>query len=452
MSCPRIPETDFAAFAADRRAPEFAALREHYPRCRDCGGEVARWSRLLGSLREEEGDVSEHPSAERLLAYQSDPDALTPSERAVLEAHVAACAPCRSELRVLAGFDFGALGAPPAREAHGSWLSGLGERLFGRPLTPALAFVALVAIAVPALLLGWWARASREQALPPAARMEPSVPAPQPGMPVLPIPAPQPAEVARVDEPRPPTPPTPTTPAPVRAAPAPPALPSAPQPAPPAEPEASAPVRIAASLPSDPPRYRPDVELAGGSLETLRVASLVRGGKHPLPAIHALAPEHVGATGEAAPTVYWHLSAPSDVPVEIAVFSEEDESVPLLDVSLEPPVAAGLHAFRFSDHALRLAPGRNYYWFVALVPDRAKREDDAVAGAALRHTPLAEPLRARLEASPPAERAHVLAGAGYWFDAFDTFTAWLDAEPGAANLRAQRAALLEQVGLGALTP
>jgi hypothetical protein len=53
--------------------------------------------------------VSEHPSPERLLAYQSAPDSLPAAERAALDAHVAGCAPCRSELRVLAGFDFAAL-------------------------------------------------------------------------------------------------------------------------------------------------------------------------------------------------------------------------------------------------------------------------------------------------------------------------------------------------------
>lgn len=31
--------------------------------------------------------------------------------------------------------------------------------------------------------------------------------------------------------------------------------------------------------------------------------------------------------------------------------------MPLLDVWIEPPVAAGLHAFRFADHGLRLAAG-----------------------------------------------------------------------------------------------
>jgi len=446
VSCPRTPETDFAAFAADRHAPQFAALRDHYPRCRDCADEVARWSRMLGALREEEARVSEHPSPERLLAFQSTPADLAPSERAALEAHLASCAPCRGELRVMADFDFAALGAPASpRPGRVGWLSTLGERLFGRPLQPALALLSLLAVALPIGLLAWWlaARPEGESRVPPVARVaEAPAPTPErvaPG----PEPEPRPAPVAVANEPTParefPPPAVPEEPAP-----------TAPAPVPIAPTEPAAPLKIAALLPAELPRYRPDASLAGGSLEPVRVASLVRSGEKPLPALDAFAPEHVGATAEASPVVYWHLSAPSEVPVEIAVFSEDAEGTPLADVWLEPPVAAGVHAFRFAEHGLELEPGRTYFWFAALVPDRANREHDAVAGAALRRTPLSAEVRARLDATPPAERAHVLADAGYWFDAFTTYATWLAAEPGAANLRAARAALLEQVGLGAL--
>ena len=52
-------------------------------------------------------------------------------------------------------------------------------------------------------------------------------------------------------------------------------------------------------------------------------------------------------------------------------------------------------------------------------------------------------------AGPPAapERAHQLAAAGYWYDAFSQLSAWLAAEPDARNLRAARDALLVQAGL-----
>ena len=47
-------------------------------------------------------------------------------------------------------------------------------------------------------------------------------------------------------------------------------------------------------------------------------------------------------------------------------------------------------------------------------------------------------------------RAHLLAEAGYWYDAIDQLSGWISADPGSGVLRRHRAALLEQVGLSAL--
>ncbi len=475
LSCPRVRDTDFAAFAADRTASEWAPLRAHYPRCADCAREVAHWSRLASLLRSEEGDMGAHPSEQQLLAYQSKPGALAPGERAFLEAHLAGCAPCRSELRVLAGFDFAALapaasapvqGAAQTRapgERRTGVLDTLGERLFGLASRPAWALAAVLLVVVPAAVLGWWIgrRAAPAADAPPVARIEAPDTSRLPPAPSVPEERPAPVAVAQ-DEPARGAPnvvepaPTPDTAvdqgAPevaLRTGPPEPTAPERSEP-PPAPPE-SVPLRIAALLPSELPRYVPDAALAGGSLEEVRVEPIVRGGvAGALPVLRALAPPHVGATAAPAPVLYWHLSAASPVPIEIAIFSEDDEAVSLLDLRLEPPVAAGLHVFRFSEHALRMAPGVTWHWSVALVPDRDKREEDVLAGAAVRHTPLGAELRSELDAAPRAERAHRLAAAGYWFDAFTTLSAWSEAEPLAANLRAQRAALLEQVALGEL--
>lgn len=478
LSCPRTRETDFAAFASDRSAPEWASLRSHYPRCPECAEEVARWSRLDVLLRSEGAGMAAHPSEHQLLAYQAEPAALEPEARTALEAHLAACAPCRSELRVLAGFDFAALESGAASGARGAAeaseerrtgvLEGLGERIFGLASRPVWAVAVLLLVVIPVALFGWWIVRSADptaEAPPSVARSE--IPEPRRPETVPDAPAAVPDAVATPDavasaqddpaaersemlEPasRPDATAQPdasavaeqnVTPAPEQSDPA----PVAPEPA-------LEPVQIAALLPAELPRYVPDAELAGGSLEVVRVEPVVRAGSAGLPRLRALAPPHTGASADPAPELYWHLSAPSPVPVEIAIFSADDEAVPLLDLWLEPPVAAGLHEFRFSDHALRMTPGVTWYWFVALVPDREKREDDVLAGAAVRHVPLSAELASALAAAPRAERAHRLAAAGYWFDAFATFSAWSDAEPQAANLRAQRAALLEQVELGDL--
>ena len=73
-----------------------------------------------------------------------------------------------------------------------------------------------------------------------------------------------------------------------------------------------------------------------------------------------------------------------------------------------------------------------------------------VVGAALRFAPASAALERQLGAQPAALRAHVLAEAGYWYDAFDTLSRWIVREPEAPRLRAHRAALLEQVELAPL--
>jgi hypothetical protein len=200
-------------------------------------------------------------------------------------------------------------------------------------------------------------------------------------------------------------------------------------------------------VPAEAPVYRPDPDLAGGSLASERSAPVIRAGvATSLPEIRALAPEHVGATISAAPTLYWFLSGPSAVPVEITL-AEDGAAGPLLELRLEPPIGAGLHALRLERRGARLEPGATYRWSVALVPDPAHRDADLVSGAAVRRAVAADALTEQLAAAAPAHHAHVLAAAGCWYDAFDTLTRWIQAEPAAERLREHRAALLEQVGL-----
>jgi len=207
------------------------------------------------------------------------------------------------------------------------------------------------------------------------------------------------------------------------------------------------PLLISTLVPAEAPVYHPDPDLAGDSLGNQRSAPVIRAGvASSLPEIRALGPEHVGATTSAAPTLYWFLSGASSVPVEITLTSE-GAAERLLDLRLEPPVGAGLHALRLERRGAGLDPGATHRWFVALVPDPANRDADLVSSAAVRRAAADDALTEQLAAAAPAERAHVLAAAGYWYDAFDTLTRWIQTEPAAERLREHRAALLEQVGL-----
>ena len=94
---------------------------------------------------------------------------------------------------------------------------------------------------------------------------------------------------------------------------------------------------------------------------------------------------------------------------------------------------------------MRLDPDVVHRWYVSVVVDPDRRSRDVVSGGAIRR--VAAP---QLEGVAEAERAHAYAGAGLWYDAFDQLSRWIAREPEAASLRRNRAALLEQVGLGEL--
>jgi hypothetical protein len=151
MSCQRAFDIDLAAFLADPRAEDFAAFREHYPRCRACAAEVRAWTDLGARL----GADRAHVEPRLLLAYDEAPTRLAPDERLRVSAHLALCASCRDELAALGGFDPVVLGAPssaapseprPVLAAPLHWL----RRLLWHP---GFAYTLALLVTAPALTL-----------------------------------------------------------------------------------------------------------------------------------------------------------------------------------------------------------------------------------------------------------------------------------------------------------
>jgi hypothetical protein len=443
VPCNRLQEIDVAEFAVDPHAPAWAEFRDHYPRCAECSSEVARFATLKSALGSDGAGGPAHLSEAQLLALASSRAHAAPEERVRLEAHLAGCAPCRTELAVVRGFDFASIAAAPGRRG---WLVRLGGALAAPPRRAALLAAVVVLLAVPAGVLVW--RSAQEtRATPslPALTVERDAPAA-----ALATTQPEPSVVAKTPPPVEPEP----LPAPreePQAAPAPAARPKptqvAKQPSaravldahPPEEPRA---LEIAALVPSETPRYAPGPLASGPSV---RIGGATRGLGAGAPAPEALAPEHLGASTRESPNLYWFLPEATPSPVEMTLI-DPDVVAPLLETMIPGPLEAGVHRVSLSEHGVRLKSGVDYRWFVTLVRDPARRSKDIVSEAALRFTPPGPELGARLSAAVPA-RAHLYAESGLWYDAFDQLSTWLAAEPGAALLREHRAALLEQVGL-----
>jgi hypothetical protein len=443
VPCNRVQEIDVAEFAVDPRAPAWAEFRDHYPRCPECSREVARFATLRAALTSEVAGVSAHPSEAQLLALATTSSRFAADERTRLEAHLAGCAPCRTELAVVRGFDFTAVASPQRRPRWRDWLGG--PLVLALP-RPALLALAVVLLAVPAGVLLW--RSTREtRALPgpPTAKVERSAPVavaaktpPEPSLAIREEPPAAPDATARPEPTQIAKQPSVAAHPPIAKQPpkrdVPEAIPS----------EPPRPVEIAALLPTEAPRYAPGALADGPSL---RIGGTARGLGPGAAAPEALAPAHLGASTRESPNLYWFLPKATSSPVEVTVI-DPGAATPLLEMTLQGPLEAGVHRVKLAEHGARLKPGVDYRWFVALVSDPERRSQDLVSGAAIRYTPPGPEQSARLSAAPPARAAHLYAESGLWYDAFDQLSSWLAIEPGAARLHDHRAALLEQVGLG----
>ena len=192
---------------------------------------------------------------------------------------------------------------------------------------------------------------------------------------------------------------------------------------------------------TDTVQYRPPAR----DLAPRRVGGNARGVPASLPSVAVLAPDHLALTVLERPTLFWYLSAPTQVRIEIVIVDPR-RAAPLVEAVVKGE-RAGVQAFDLGQHGARLEPGVAYEWSVAVVADPAQRSRDVVAGGAVMRVEASDALRAKLAGATAEARAGVLAGEGVWYDAL----AAVSAPPGQLaddrSMRVRRAGLLDQAGL-----
>jgi hypothetical protein len=176
-----------------------------------------------------------------------------------------------------------------------------------------------------------------------------------------------------------------------------------------------------------------------------RVGGGTRGDGHPL-TLAALAPDHVGLTTQAQPSLFWYLSSTTPSPIEVVIMNPQ-QIAPLFVKRFHPPFTPGIHRVRLADDAVSLATGVPYEWFIALIPDPTQRSKDIVARGRIERTKLPEALQTRLAQAREGEAVALYAEAGLWYDALTALADLIEATPQDTQFRQQRAALLKQVGL-----
>ena len=185
-----------------------------------------------------------------------------------------------------------------------------------------------------------------------------------------------------------------------------------------------------------PKRGAPLARVGGGS----------RGVDDNLPYISVITPDHVGYTGLFQPVLYWYISDDMKTRFEFALINDSDID-PMVEITSGQAMKAGLNSISLADHGVTLEPGVAYQWSVALVADANKRSSDIVSSGQIEMLEMTGEQKAQLENASAEERVMILAREGYWYDCFAGLSELIGADPGNSDLRAQRAALLEQVGL-----
>ena len=165
-----------------------------------------------------------------------------------------------------------------------------------------------------------------------------------------------------------------------------------------------------------------------------------------VPSVIAVVPAHTGLTIQEQPVLFWYLSEPASVPVEISII-DDSQYEPLWQSKVSQPVPSGFHRIRLTDSGLKLEKGKNYKWFVALVLDPDHRSKDVIAGGVIERVNPSESLNRKLSQSDPLQRVSVFAEEGIWYDTLSTISDLIDARQGDISLENVRTDLLTQVGL-----
>ena len=167
-----------------------------------------------------------------------------------------------------------------------------------------------------------------------------------------------------------------------------------------------------------------------------------------VPVVSVLAPEHVGLTLQEQPILYWFTPTKQDraFSFEFTLIGDNAET-PLVETKLPPPAQAGLQEIKLSDYKVKLSPGERYLWSVSLIVDAEERSANVVARGGIERVDrekLEQPLAVNFT---DAEAASRYAEAGLWYETMMVITDRIKADPANKELREQRAAFLDQIGL-----
>jgi hypothetical protein len=135
---------------------------------------------------------------------------------------------------------------------------------------------------------------------------------------------------------------------------------------------------------------------------------------------------------------------------EFVLKDEQDEDV--FRTTMPIPATAGIVSIKLSEKKStpKLALGKNYHWFLALICEPENRSEDVFVDAWIRRTTLSTDVAKQLKKAAPQDRAGVYAKNGIWHEAVSTLAELHLSNPNNPKITANWQELLKSVGLGKL--
>ncbi|MEI6085657.1 MAG: DUF928 domain-containing protein [Verrucomicrobiota bacterium] len=178
----------------------------------------------------------------------------------------------------------------------------------------------------------------------------------------------------------------------------------------------------------------------------MRVDGRVRGSDDALLTLTVLAPERVGQTTKAQPSLFWYQSKSNPTRFELTI-TEGQKPAPVLEVQFNRIPNDGVQRLRLADHNVTLTPGVEYRWSVAMIVDEENRSKDIVASGVIKRVEAPATLQKRVAGASDDDLAFIYADEGIWYDSLEALSNSIDKLPTKKELHEQRAVYFMQVGL-----
>src|SRR5215831_15935194 len=185
-------------------------------------------------------------------------------------------------------------------------------------------------------------------------------------------------------------------------------------------------IHAAEQKPAAPPavKFRPPTT----GTSSVRVTGGSRGTGTNEVVLDVLAPDEIGITTQEQPSLFWYQSKPANARFELTLLQDQKVK-PIIQVQMERSTAAGIQRLKLSEQNVKLAPGVEYQWVVALVTDPDNRSKDLVASGVIKRIEPAADLKVKIASAAPAALPAVYAEAGIWYDALSVLSDQIDAHP-----------------------